>query len=162
MREELKSRLKLAPKEFSGFMERAAEAGELVDEGITVRLPSHQVRLNDDQQAAVDRLLREVHRDPFGTPSYKDAAAAVDEEVLGVLINRGDLVSVSSDVLFLAETVARAESQVRRFVSDHGSITVAQARDLFQSSRKYVLALLEYFDQRGITRREGDVRVMAD
>jgi selenocysteine-specific elongation factor len=162
MREELKSRLKLAPKEFNGFMERAAEAGALVDEGIIVRLPSHEVRLSPQQQSSVDRLLGQFHRDPFSTPSYKDAAEAVGEEVLGVLINRGELVQVSPDVLFLVETVAHAESQVRRFVGQHGSITVAQARDLFQSSRKYVLALLEYFDRRGITRREGDVRVMAD
>jgi selenocysteine-specific elongation factor len=162
MREELKSRLKLAAKEFNGFMERAAADGELVDEGVTVRLPSHEVRLSSEQQAATDRLLGEFHRDPFGTPSYKDAVSAVGEEVLGVLINRGELVQVGPDVLFLAETVARAESQVRQFVAQHGSITVAQARDEFQSSRKYVLALLEYFDQQGITRREGDVRVMAD
>jgi selenocysteine-specific elongation factor len=162
MREELKSRLKLTPKEFNGFIERAAEIGELVDEGITVRLPAHQVRLSPQQQASVDRLLSQFRRDPFGTPSYKDAVEAVGEEVLGVLINHGELVQVSPDVLFLIETVAQAESQVRRFVGQHGSITVAQARDLFQSSRKYVLALLEYFDQRGITRREGDVRIMAD
>jgi selenocysteine-specific elongation factor len=162
MREELKSRLKLPPKEFHGFMERAAAAGDLVDEGVTVRLPSHEVRLNDQQQAAVDRLLREFHRDPFGTPSTKDAAGAVGEEVLGVLVNRGELVQASPDVLFLRETVAQAESRVRGFVERNGSITVAEARDLFQSSRKYVLALLEYFDQQGITRREGDVRAMAD
>ena len=162
MREELKSRLKLAPKEFHGFVERAAAAGELVDEGVTVRLPSHEVRLSSQQQATVDRLIHAFHRDPFGTPSYKDAAGAVGEEVLGVLINRGELVQASPDVLFLKETVAQAENQVRWSVEQNGSITVAQARDLFQSSRKYVLALLEYFDQQGITRREGDVRTMAD
>ena len=71
-------------------------------------------------------------------------------------------VQVSSDVLFLAETVRRAERELRRFVTQHQSITVGQARDLFRSSRKYVLNLLEYLDKQGVTRREGDARVLVD
>ena len=41
-----------------------------------------------------------------------------------------------------------------------GSVTVAEARTMFNSSRKYVLPLLEYLDQQHITRRVGDERVL--
>ncbi|MCS7051587.1 MAG: SelB C-terminal domain-containing protein [Thermomicrobium sp.] len=40
-----------------------------------------------------------------------------------------------------------------------GSITLAQVRDTLGTSRKYAQALLEYLDQRRITRRVGDARV---
>ncbi len=160
-REELKSRLKQSPKAFSGWMERAVEAGRLADEGVSVRLPSHQVRLSAGQQAAVDSLLRRFRSDPFNTPSVKDCATAVGDDVLNVLVGRGELVQVSADVIFLSDTVRQAEQRVRQFAGQNGSITVAQARDLFQSSRKYILSLLEYFDQQGITRRVGDERVLA-
>jgi len=162
MREELKSKLGLNPKEFNGFMLRAAQEGQLLDEGVFVRLPDHEIRFTAEQEAAVQRLLRRFHADPYGTPSTKECASAVGEEVLVVLISRGELVQVSSDVLFRAETIRRAERELRRFITQHKSITVAQARDLFRSSRKYVLNLLEYLDRQGVTRREGDARVLVD
>ncbi|GAI11236.1 unnamed protein product, partial [marine sediment metagenome] len=40
-----------------------------------------------------------------------------------------------------------------------GKITLAEVRDLFQTSRKYAQAFLEHLDQRKITRRVGDERV---
>jgi selenocysteine-specific elongation factor len=160
MREELKSRLRLSAKEFSGFMELAAQQGSLQDERVLVRLPDHEIRLTPEQQAAVDHLMHRFHSDPFGTPSYKECVRAVGADVLGVLAGRGELVQISPDVLFLAETIDQAVKAVRRYVAEHGSISVAEARDLFHSSRKYVLSLLEYLDQEGVTRREGDARVM--
>ena len=45
-------------------------------------------------------------------------------------------------------------------IERHGSLTVAQLRDEAGVSRKYALAALEYFDQIGFTRREGDARVL--
>ena len=162
MREELKSRLGLAPKEFNGFMARVVQSGQMMDEGIYVRLPGHEIRFTADQEAAIKNLLRRFHADPFGTPSVKECISAVGEDVLAVLVNRGELVQVSTDVLFLANTALEAEKNVRRFVAQHKSITVGQARDLFHSSRKYVLSLLEYLDQQGVTRREGDARVVID
>jgi selenocysteine-specific elongation factor len=162
MREELKSRLGLNPKEFNGFMGRAAQEGQLVDEGVYVRLPGHEIRFTPEQETAITRLLRRFHKDPYNTPSTKECISAVGEDVLLVLIGRDELVQVSPDVLFLAGTIGQAEDRVRRYVAEKGSITVGEARDLFRSSRKYVLSLLEYLDQQGVTRREGDTRVIVD
>jgi len=39
-------------------------------------------------------------------------------------------------------------------------MTVAQVRDRFNTSRKYALAIMEYLDDRKITRRVGDERVL--
>jgi len=52
--------------------------------------------------------------------------------------------------------VERVTEHLRR----HGTITVAEARDLFGTSRRYVLPLLEHLDQRRVTRRQGDERVL--
>jgi selenocysteine-specific elongation factor len=41
-----------------------------------------------------------------------------------------------------------------------GNITVAEARTMFDSSRKYILPLMEHLDQQQITRRNGDERVL--
>jgi selenocysteine-specific elongation factor len=45
-------------------------------------------------------------------------------------------------------------------IKEHGSITVAEVRDMFQASRKYALALMEHLDDQRITKRVGDERVL--
>jgi selenocysteine-specific elongation factor len=159
-REELRSALRLDPRAYNGLLARAAADGLIVDEAATVRLPEHQVRFSPQQQQAVDDLLARFRAAPYATPSVKEAAALVGEEVLGVLLARGDLVQVSPEVLFLRETYEEMVERIRTHIQQQGSITLAQVRDLFQTSRKYAQALLEYLDGVGVTRRVGDERVL--
>jgi len=159
-REELRSALRLDPRAYNGLLARAAADGLIVDEAATVRLPEHQVRFTPQQQQAVDDLLARFRAAPYATPSVKEAAALVGEEVLGVLLARGDLVQVSPEVLFLRETYEEMVERIRTHIQQQGSITLAQVRDLFQTSRKYAQALLEYLDSVGVTRRVGDERVL--
>lgn len=160
-REELRSALRLDPRAYNGLMARAATDGLIVDEAATVRLPEHRVRFTPPQQQAVDDLLTRFRAAPYATPSVKEAAAVVGEEVLGVLLARGDLVQVSPEVLFLRETYAEMVERIRDHIRREGRISLAQVRDLFQTSRKYAQALLEYLDAVGVTRRVGDERVLA-
>jgi selenocysteine-specific elongation factor len=51
-------------------------------------------------------------------------------------------------------------SRVVDSIHQHGSITVAGVRDLFNTSRKFALALMGHLDERKITRRVGDERVL--
>ncbi len=161
-REGLRSALRLDPRLFNSLMARAAAEGLVADEGATVRLPEHEVRFTPQQQQAVDDLLARFRAAPYLTPSVKEAAALVGEEVLGVLLARGDLVQVSPEVLFLRTTYEEMVARLRAHIRQHGSVTLAQVRDLFQTSRKYAQALLEYLDSVGITRRVGDERVLVE
>jgi selenocysteine-specific elongation factor len=104
--------------------------------------------------------LTRFRRQPYTTPSVKESIAAVGEEVLSVMITRGDLVQVSSDVLFLPETYEKITTRIRTYIERQGSITLAQARDMLQTSRKYAQAILEHTDEVGITKRVGDERVL--
>jgi len=160
-REAARSALRLDPRVFNGLIARASREGLVVDEGATLRLPDHQVRFTPEQQRAVDALLARFQRVPYTTPSVKECTAAVGEEVLSVLLARGDLVQVSPDVLFLGSTYEEMVDRIRGYIQEHGSITLAQARDLFHTSRKYAQALLEHLDAVGVTRRVGDERVLA-
>jgi selenocysteine-specific elongation factor len=159
-REALRSGLGLEAKLFNAAMAHATAEGLVADEGAIVRLPSHTVQLNPEQQRQVDALLARFHRQPYTTPSFKESVAAVGEDVLGVLIARHDLVQVSSDVLFLPETYEELVTRVRAHIKREGSITLAQTRDLFETSRKYAQGLLEHLDETGVTKRVGDERVL--
>lgn len=159
-REELKSKLKLAPKVFNAFAVYAVAQGAVVESGVFMRLPTHEVKLTPPQQMTVDTLLATFRRDPHNTPSAKESAAAVGDDVLAVLIDRGDLVQMSPEVLFLRETYDAMVKAVRDHLLANRAVTVAQARDMFNTSRKYALAFLEYLDSMGVTVRRGDERVL--
>ena len=49
--------------------------------------------------------------------------------------------------------------KVLEHIKKNGKITVGEVRDMFHSSRKYVLAFLEHLDEKKITKRVGDERV---
>ncbi len=159
-REALRSGLRLDAKVFNASMARAVDEGLVADEGAVVRLPTHVVRLSPEQQQGVDALLARFRREPYATPSFKESVAAVGEEVLGVLIGRGDLQQVSADVLFLPETYEEMVTRIRAHIGREGSITLAQTRDMLKTSRKYAQALLEHLDEVGVTKRVGDARTL--
>lgn len=159
-REELKSRLKLPAKVFNAFISWLAQRGAVAETGALLKLPSHQIVFTPDQQAGVDRLTSVYHHDPHNTPSFKDSAGLVGEDVLAVLLERGDLVQVSPDVLFLSDTYRVLVAAIKAHLLANRTITVAQVRDLFTTSRKYALALMEHLDALGVTVRKGDERVL--
>lgn len=159
-REALRSGLRLKAKVFNAALVRAVAEGLIVDEGATVRLPSHTIRLNPEQQRQVDALLTRFRRQPYATPSVKESIATVGEDVLGVLVARGSLVLVSPEVLFLPQTYEEMVARIRAHIEREGSITLAQTRDMLGTSRKYAQGLLEHLDEVGVTERVGDVRVL--
>jgi selenocysteine-specific elongation factor len=65
-------------------------------------------------------------------------------------------------VVLLPETYADMVARVTEHLRGKGKITVAEVRDLFQTSRKYALALMEHLDTAGVTRRVGDERVLRE
>jgi selenocysteine-specific elongation factor len=159
-REELKSKLGLTPKFFNDVATLAVTSRLLVESAAFVRAPDFAVTFTPDQQRAIDSLLAKFRSTPYATPSVKEAEAAVGTDVLAALLEQGRLVKLSEDVLFLPQTCAAMVERTKQHIQQNGSITVAQVRDLFDTSRKYALAFLEYLDAKGVTRRVGDERVL--
>ena len=153
---ELGSRLKLPPAHFAAVLRRLLEEGALAEEGPAVRLPSHQIHLGKDQQAGVDAYLRSLVRNPYA-PSPE---MALDAELLNLLIKQRRVVRVSDSVVFAASAYDEMVKRITDHIKAHGKITLAEVRDLFNTSRKYAQALLEYLDQEKVTRRVGDERVL--
>jgi selenocysteine-specific elongation factor len=79
-------------------------------------------------------------------------------EVLGVLVARGGVVRVSSDLYFASEPLMAIEARLRAHLEKEDTITAAGFRDLISASRKYSIPLLDHFDRSGLTVRTGDYR----
>ena len=159
-REELKSRLGLAPAAFGAAAAELAREGVLVERGGEVSRPSHRVKLDPGQGGSAKQLLELLGRAPYAPPSLPEAMreSGAGPEVLRALVKSGEVVRLSEDVAFTRGAYQAALALVREIVTAEGGVTVARLRDAMSASRRPVLALLEHLDAERITRREGDLR----
>jgi selenocysteine-specific elongation factor len=157
-REELRSRLKLAPRLFNLVVSRLASDNILTEAAKWASLPGHVVRFSPFQQLKVDKLMQEFAAAPYAPPSIKECQAEAGEAVFSVLLESGDLVAVSEEVVFRRSDYEKMLEQVRLALQQKGQISLAEVRDLFNTSRRYVQAFLEHLDATGVTIRSGDFR----
>jgi selenocysteine-specific elongation factor len=101
---------------------------------------------------------------PFAPPRLEDLVDryALTPALIQHLIREGQIVRVSDDVVFSRRAVDEAIERLRSYLRANPTLTVAAARDVLGSSRRYVLPLLEWLDAQKVTRRVGDDRILRD
>ncbi|MBI5869965.1 MAG: selenocysteine-specific translation elongation factor [Actinobacteria bacterium] len=131
-------------------------------------MASAVARLSDAQQKMMEDIAARLEEAGMSPPSLGDIATAVgartgDQDfklVLKLLVEDERAVKVKPDLYYAPEPVEIAREAVLARCNDTGQITLAELRDMLDVSRKFAQALLEYFDRTGLTRREGDYRVL--
>jgi selenocysteine-specific elongation factor len=159
-REELKSRLHLDARPFDEIVALAAGSGRITETRSILFLPTHAVKLTASQQTQLDRLVNLFRENRFSPPSMKEATAEAGAELMSVFLNREDLVKVSEEFYFLKDAYEEIIRRIVEHIKSRGALTVAEMRDMFGMSRKYILPFLDHLDARKITKRMGDNRVL--
>ncbi len=154
-REELRQRLKLDPRQLAASLSAAEHEQLLQVHDREISRYAYQPEPDADQQKQLAGYLAKVAQTPYSPP-----APELDGELLAWAVEHNCLHRVSNEVYFLPETYTELLEWIRSSIAEQGSVNVGQLRDRFGTSRKYALALLEHFDERRITRRNGDVRVL--
>jgi selenocysteine-specific elongation factor len=99
---------------------------------------------------------------PFDPPARKEIEVDRNApQVLRYLIEAGEIIEVSQDVVLLRENFERMKSAVVDFISKNGPATVSELRQALETSRRTMVPFLEKLDRQGVTRRIGDKRVLA-
>ncbi len=148
---------KLALKVHSqAILEKLIEQGVVVEEGLNVRLSGHEAQLTPAQQDRVDVFRKSLRENPYAPPGD----LVPEPDVLNLLIERQEVVKVAEGVVFSTDTYNDMVAKITAHVRAQGNVSLAEVRDMFQTSRKYAQALLEYLDSKKVTRRVGDERVL--
>ncbi len=157
----LRSALRLEPSTFEPVLDALVADGVLVwAENGALCLPDHRVRYTAAQREAIAALLDAFDRAPNTPPTAAQAREMVGDDVLVSLVERGELVRISDAVLLRPQVLAEWIAFVRGALEGGGSLTVADFRDHFSTTRRYALDFLERLDALGLTRRVGDARVL--
>lgn len=131
-----------------------AEEPGLEREGPYVRLAGHRVEVGAEDQAAWDRV-RQALTEGLNVPSVSELS--VDPELLHVVIRQGDLVRVSSELVYLSSQIEELTKAIKALPSE---FTVSDFRDAVGLSRKYAVPILEWADKEGLTVRRGNFRTV--
>jgi len=157
-KEELKSRLKLEQPVFIAVLNLFQEIDFIELRGNFIHLKAFAPNLSPSQEKTKLSLVKAFSDSPYSPPSLKENIDLHGEEIINYLLVENILISVGYDVAFLKESYLEMENWVIKKIELSGSLTVAEFRDKFQTSRKYALAFLEHLDAKGTTFRDGDFR----
>ncbi|HXE72784.1 MAG TPA: selenocysteine-specific translation elongation factor [Candidatus Nitrosotenuis sp.] len=157
-----------APRLMEEVLAEMVRQGRLQEARGLLCLPGHLPRLDAAGAAAAQKVEKLLGQAGFSPPDWKDVPGlcgldgptwkVVEEYLLGT----GRATRVSADLVYLESTLDEARARIAERIRREGSITPAQARDILATTRRYVIPLLEYFDQSRFTLRAGDARVLCD
>ena len=130
-------------------------------------LADFEIKFTKRQNNIKQKLLQTYKNAGLESPATDDVMAQFPQnektdakQVLESLVTGGDLVMLTPQICWYKDVYAGVCNVVKKHFEDHETITLAELRDLTNSSRKYTLAVLEYYDKNRITKKDGDFRYL--
>ncbi|MDR1801951.1 MAG: selenocysteine-specific translation elongation factor [Lachnospiraceae bacterium] len=91
----------------------------------------------------------------FSEIEFPKEVLPIAEDVLAVLIKEGIIIRVADDMITLSTLMDAAKDKISTHLEKESLITIAQVRDMFNTSRKSAKPILEYMDGIKITKKLG-------
>jgi selenocysteine-specific elongation factor len=148
-------------------VDRLIAAGKVTGDLRRIARADFKPKLSAGLRKLKEKLVAAYQEARFQPPepsSFAGAAggnAAHLRDLFDVCVAEGHLVRVTDEIYLHAEAEAALRQAVRERLAKGGTgLTVADIRDLLGTTRKFAVPLCEYLDRAGVTRRDGDVRVL--
>jgi selenocysteine-specific elongation factor len=167
--ESLRMRLpyEVSARAFRALVGRLVSETDIVREESTLRLNRHKVELGGGVGRFAERLDQILGEAGYHPPDLKQLLETLNlpisdlphlRTVLGAMEREGRVVKIATDLYFARTPFESARDRLMKRLAADGEITAATYRDALNASRKYAIALLDYFDHSGVTTRVGDIR----
>ena len=150
--------LKIPQRSFNLILEQLITEEVLVETNGKIGLTNHEINFSEDEQASIQAILAEFSANPLQPPSLREEREKYGDDLISAMIDKVYLIALEDDIAILPQTAEKIRADTIAYFKREATITLGQFRDLFQTSRKYALAFLEYLDKQNITTREGGVR----
>jgi len=141
---------------------RLKAAGRIAERDQRLALGGHRPMIEGADAAHLERLEALFRARPFAPPEPAELAASLGltapqiPRLLRILLEQGKLLRIDRDLLFHREAVAQARGRLVNHIREKGRLESVEFKYLLDTSRKYAIPLLDYFDRTGVTRRMSD------
>ncbi len=151
---------------FDGLVNLLISQGKLVERKHRLALPEHQETFSDDEQKLLQIIESLFRERPFNPPKFEEvieqtgASPEKVQKILRILIEHERLVRIEKDLFFHSEAVEQARQKLISFINKEGMLESVKFKYLLDTTRKFAIPLLDYFDRTGLTRRVGYTRYL--
>lgn len=151
---------KIKPNVFDKIVEMLIEEGCLkrVDEFLCT--PQYQVK-KDTRYDKVSGILLDTFTNAkydfvrYSEIDFKGTVKETADDILNILLEEQKIVKVTEDMYTLTEYMERAKELIQEHLKGEPVITIAQVRDMFDTSRKSAKPIIEYMDSIKVTKKTG-------
>ncbi len=165
-KEELKSKLPVETdtKFFNLILIRLIKENKIFQDKNIVRLAKHSVSLAVDQKEVKKNILKELKESglsPLGLAALCTKLKIENnlaKDVLMMLVEQKTIIKIKEDLWFHHEPIDILKHNLINFLENNEEISTSDFKKMTGVSRKFVIALIEYFDTQKVTIRIGDIR----
>ncbi len=148
------------------LLDDLSQENKIIRKETEISLVGREASISPAEKEAASRIEAIFRSARFAAPLEEDVRQKLDlnpnlfKNIMRNLIQDEKLVRLTKKVTYHRETFDEARTIVMGFIERRGSITIAELRDRLNLSRKYAQAILEHFDETGLTRRVEDKHVL--
>ncbi|CFW99049.1 Translation elongation factor, selenocysteine-specific [Syntrophomonas zehnderi OL-4] len=168
-KEDMRSRLfnNLNSKVFTALLKYFEENGQLSVKNNLIAPYGYHPQPGDRDKQMIAEINRTLEQNFFSPPGLDEIEALQGlpetdlNEIISYLLDKGEIIKLSENIYFAAAAIEKGKDLLEAYFEQEKELSLATARDLFNTSRKYALPLVEYYDKIRFTRRVGDMRIKA-
>lgn len=128
-----------------------------------VKLHSFSIKYNQEEQRIVNMIKNFIDSFNFKPPKLEDILDKIKgknvRNIYYSLIKEKELISIDKDIVLTKNKFKEMINIFNNFFKNNNLLTLNDARNLLDTSRKYLVAYLEYLDKIGYTRRIEEGRI---
>ncbi|GIM29228.1 selenocysteine-specific translation factor [Clostridium polyendosporum] len=167
-KQELRSKIfgnKIKSKTFDEFLSLLVARDEIKLSGNFIALSNFFIKLTKDQNRIKEKLIDAFEKGGLQPRKFEELISEEKDKkscgmVLNMLLDSGELIKLSEECIFSEAVYKNAQYVIIEKIKSQGFITTGEARDMWDTSRKFAVVLLEHFDTIKLTKRVDDKRVL--
>ncbi len=166
-KEEIRSKFfkDCSQKTFNGII-KLVIGDKLEIVGDLIKETGHEVNLNKEDTKIIDKIIEVYNKDGFNTKNNKEMSGflklSIDKylKYYNFLIENGKLVKIDENIYLSLMVYEDAIKKIKDYCLVNESIDIGSAKDILNTSRKYIVPFLEHLDYKKITKRLENKRVL--
>ena len=163
-KEEIRQHLSCENSILEALLQSMLDDKSISQKGELFLNPNFSITLSSEDDSLQNSILNQLDQEGFTSSTLAQLSLKTGNskeklmQVLNVAEQQGKLLRIDGKLMFTQKNFIILREKVNQFFSNHPEMSVSEFKELAHTSRKYAVPLLEYFDKKKITYREGNIR----
>ena len=163
-KEEIRQNLDCEENILDALLQKMKDEKTIIQKGKVWHNPEFTVTLSNEEDALQSNLLSQLNEEGFTSSNLSQLSKKTGnskDKLMRLLIiaeQQGKLLRINGNLMFTQTNFLKLQKKVAQHFTNHSEMSVSEFKELAETSRKYAVPLLEYFDKKKITYREGNSR----